>query len=90
MGGNVVKTDSSSATRVSFYSNPSDGVISPMNATTGYLKVGVVQFRGLSIDKARKDYRLKYSLLVYEGEELISTTISTLGKLFCLRADKNC
>ena len=52
MGINVVKTDSSSAMRVSlFYSNPSDGVICPMNATPGYLKDGVVQFRGLSIDK---------------------------------------
>ena len=83
MGGNVVKADSASAIRVSFYSNPSGGVISPIHATTGYLKDGVVQFRGLSIDKAGKDYRLKYSFLMYEGDELISTAISTLGKLFC-------
>ena len=83
MGGNVVKSDSSSAVRMSFYSNPSGGVISPMHATTGYLREGVVQFRGLSIDKAGKGYRLKYSFLKYEGEELIPTAISTLGKSFC-------
>ena len=88
MGGNVVKSDSSSALPISLYSNPSGGVISQMHATTGYLREGMVQFQGLSIDKASKGYMLIYLFLTYKGEELISTaTISTLGKSI---TDKNC
>ena len=80
-GGNVIVDDSLSAVRVSFYSNPSKGkLLSARGGTTGRLEQGVVQFRGLSIDKAGVGYRLKYEFLIYEGAQLHETSISTLGE----------
>ena len=79
-GGNLVTTDSSSAIRVSFYSNPSGGLLSSIHGTTGYLQLGIVQFRGLAIDKAGQDYRLVYTFFKHEDDELKPTSIATLGE----------
>ena len=83
-GGNIVETDSSSAVQISFYSNPSNGALSPLEATMGYLEQGIVQFRGLSIDKAGEGYRLSYRFFRYdsESEQLVSTDVVTLGSPF--------
>ena len=78
-------TDSSSAVKLTFYSNPSNGTISPTHGTTGYTKHGIVQFRGLSIDKAGDDYRLAYTFCIYENGDLVSTSISALGESFLMR-----
>lgn len=79
-GGNVVTTDSRSAIEITFYSNPSGGILSPLERTTEHLDHGNAQFRGLWIDKAGEDYRLAYTFLEYENEELLHTSITTLGK----------
>ena len=81
-GGNLVTTDSSSAIRISFYSNPSGGLLSSIHGTIGYLERGIAQFRGLSIDKVGQNYRLAYKFFKYDdhNDELISTSIATLGK----------
>jgi hypothetical protein len=81
-GGNIVETDSSSAIQISFYSNPSGGMLSPMQGTMGYLDRGIVQFRGLSIDKAGEHYRLAYTFLDHINGELVPTSIITLGMPF--------
>lgn len=79
-GGNVLVNDSSSAIRVSFYSNPSRGELSPVSGTTELLRQGVVQFRSLSIDKAGAGYRLKYVFLLYEDAQLKETSIFAHGE----------
>ncbi|KAL3786858.1 hypothetical protein HJC23_013779 [Cyclotella cryptica] len=81
-GGNILTADSSSAIKIAFYSNPSNGTILPSQKTTGDIKQGIVQFRGLSIDKAGDDYRLSYELFKYKKGDLVSTSISVLGKPF--------
>ena len=81
-GGNVLVNDFSSAIRVSFYSNPSQGKISPVSGTTQLLHQGIVQFRNLSIDKAGVGYRLKYEFLQYEDAQLKETAIFTYGSYF--------
>lgn len=81
-GGNVLVMDSSSAIRVSFYSNPPGGKLSPESGTTEFLRKGIVQFRGLSIDKAGVGYRLSYMLLKYDGAKLSETSVITHGEVF--------
>lgn len=80
-GGNILETDSRSAVLVSIYSNPSGGAVSSIKGTAVTLDNGVVQFLGLSIDKAGEDYRLMYSFLMYKDDRLVDTSISALGKL---------
>ena len=79
-GGNALVNDSSSAVRVSFYSNPSRGEFSPVSGTTELLQQGVVQFRSLSIDKAGVGYRLTYEFLQHEEDQLEETSVSTNGE----------
>eukprot|EP00984_Skeletonema_dohrnii_P016875 scaffold7561_cov227-Skeletonema_dohrnii-CCMP3373.AAC.8 len=81
-GGNVLKFDSSSAVRISFYYNPSQGRISPSDHTTAFLEEGVVQFKRLAIDKAGYGYRLKYEFLQFDGASLKETSIGTIGAYF--------
>ena len=81
-GGNVLTIDSSSAVRVSFYSSPSRGSLSPVDGMIATLREGIVQFRGLAVDKAGSGYRLKYDFLYYEDEELVQSSVSTKGELF--------
>jgi hypothetical protein len=81
-GGNVLKFDSSSAITVSFFSNPSQGLISPLDRRTTVLEEGVVQFRRLAIDKAGFGYRLKYEFLHHDGTSLQETSLVTLGSYF--------
>jgi hypothetical protein len=81
-GGNLLKFDSSSAVRISFYYNSSGGTISPMDQTTAFLEEGIVQFRRLAIDRAGYGYRLKYEFLQYDGASLQETSIVTLGAYF--------
>lgn len=96
-GGNILIDDSSSAIRVSIYSNPSRGKLSPASATIAVLENGVVQFQGLSIDKAGVGYklkyeflqsnedRLKYDFLLQDNSKLEATPIYTIGEQFlCL------
>ena len=45
-----------------------------------YLEKGVVQFKGLSIDKAGVGYRLTYAFLQYEDERLHETSMQTHGE----------
>ena len=79
-GGNVLVDDSSSAVRISFYSNPSKGVIS--GETTVILNHGVAQFRNLSIDKAGIGYKLRYDFLQYEEGQLKETSLFKHGSYF--------
>jgi len=79
-GGNVLVHDSSSAVRISFYSNPSKGVIS--GETTVILNHGVAQFRNLSIDKAGTGYKLRYDFLQYEESQLKETSLFKDGSYF--------
>lgn len=81
-GGNVLKYDSSSAVRISFYYNPSHGQISPSDQTTAFLDEGIVQFKRLAIDKAGYGYRLKYQFLHFDGASLQETSIVTIGSYF--------
>ncbi|KAL9183325.1 hypothetical protein ACHAXT_005112 [Thalassiosira profunda] len=81
-GGNVLVDDSSSAIRVSFFSNPSRGKLLPASETTEVLQRGVVQFRSLSIDKAGVGYRLTYQFLQYEGAQLRETEVYKHGSYF--------
>lgn len=80
VGGNLLVTDSSSAIRVSFYSNPSRGQLSPQTGSDGILDKGLVQFHGLSIDKAGIGYRLKYVFCNNTGDHLEETSLVTLGE----------
>ena len=81
-GGNILVNDSSSAIRVSFYSNPSSGTFSIESATMEVLKGGIVQFRSLSIDKAGIGYRLTYDFLHHDGAQLTETSVFTYGSYF--------
>jgi hypothetical protein len=79
-GGNVLVDDSASAIRVSIYSNPSRGQLSPTSATVGILQKGALQFRNLSIDKAGIGYRLKYDFLKREEAQWEDTSTFTIGE----------
>jgi len=79
-GGNVLVHDSSSAVRISFFSNPSKGVIS--GETTVILKHGVAQFQNLSIDKVGIGYKLRYDFLQYEEGQLKETSLFKHGSYF--------
>ena len=79
-GGNVLVDDSVSAVRVSFYSNPSRGELSPSSGTTVSLEEGVVQCHGLSIDKAGVGYRLTYEFLIYDEAQLHETSLFVHGE----------
>ncbi len=79
-GGNLLVYDSSSIIRVSLYSNPSRGELSPHSGTTGILDKGSMQFHGLSINKAGVGYRLKYALLKHTDDHLEETSIFTFGE----------
>lgn len=81
-GGNVLKYDSSSAVRISFYYNPSYGQISPSDQTTAFLDEGIAQFKRLAIDKSGDGYRLKYEFLYFDGASLQETSIVTIGSYF--------
>ena len=81
-GGNVLKFDSSSAVRISFYYNPTEGRISPPGQTIAALEEGVAQFKRLAIDRAGEGYRLKYEFLQHDGDTLKETSIVTLGAYF--------
>ncbi len=81
-GGNVLKFDSSSAVRISFYYNPTYGQISPSDQTTAFLDEGIVQFKRLAIDRAGNGYRLKYEFLHFDGASLQETSIVTIGSCF--------
>lgn len=81
-GGNVLKYDSSSAVRISFYYNAAGGTISPSDRTTVVLEEGIVQFRRLALDKAGYGYKLKYEFLQHDGTSLQETSIVTLGSYF--------
>jgi hypothetical protein len=93
-GGNILVDDSSSAIRVSIYSNPSRGRLSPASATIAVLENGVIQFQGLSIDKAGVGYKLKYEFLQSNDDRLMydfllqdnsmleATPIYTIGEEF--------
>lgn len=79
-GGNILLMDSSSVVRVTFYSNPSGGVLSPPSGTTETLRKGIVQFRSLSIDKAGVGYRMTYTFFKHDGGELSETSVLTHGE----------
>ena len=79
-GGNVLVNDSSSAVRISFYSNPSKGVVS--GETTETLNHGIAQFRSISIDKAGIGYKLRYDFLQYEEGQLKETSLFKYGSYF--------
>ena len=79
-GGNLLVYDSSSIIRVSLYSNPSRGELSPLSGTSGILDKGSMQFHGLSIDKAGIGYRLKYDFLKHTDDHLEETSVFTFGE----------
>lgn len=79
-GGNLLVNNSSSVIEVSMYSNPSRGELSPHSGTTGILDKGMVQFHGLSIDKAGTGYRLKYVLLKHTDDHLEETSMFIIGE----------
>ena len=83
-GGNLLVDDSSSAIRVTFYSDPSRGKLLPSSQTRLTLQAGVAQFSNLSIDKAGVGYRLLYEFFQFEDAhlELKETTLSVLGQYF--------
>ena len=62
-GGNLLADDYSSFVRVSIYSNPSQGTLSPFHGKLAPVLGGVAQFENLSIDRAGVGYQLEYSLL---------------------------